>query len=111
MNNGYLEPYEVHQTAKELFSICDPTCRLWMDLPEQEKNTWLTKARVHMHNGYRKISMDEMVAKELFDCLDYFYNISFDLECSEKEGFIRLAQKQAKIALTKAQLIEKGRIK
>jgi hypothetical protein len=41
-------------------------------------------------------------AADLFDALEYFFNIMHDYECSVRKGYVQLALEQARTALAKA---------
>lgn len=43
----------------------------------------------------------EKINQELKEALEFFYNISHDLESSKHKGYIQLAQEKAKQALDK----------
>ncbi len=96
--------YEVDEFAKKLYLTCESNGKNWYELRPDERNTWIIRAQILMGSGYHKTTAQEHATQKLFEALEYFYNISFDLESSKLKGYIRNAQEQAKKALIDAQL-------
>jgi hypothetical protein len=71
-----------------------------MESPEAEANAELIAAAPEVAAERNRL---KAVNAELIEALDYFYNISHDLQSSLRKGYFQQAQTKARAAIAKAE--------